>query len=87
MLQSFLRCLDRTDHETLNNSDPNLLARVQVSFFKAYKGLKFEGEEGKSFLQHYGLNELLKVPLTLEHADLELPYNLQVCLDKCLKLT
>jgi len=28
LFQSFLRCLDRTDHETLTNSDPNLLARV-----------------------------------------------------------
>ena len=27
-LQCFLRCLDRTDHETLSNSDPNQLVRV-----------------------------------------------------------
>jgi hypothetical protein len=25
--------------------------------------------------------------MTLEHPDLELPYNIQMCLDKCLKLT
>lgn len=83
LLQCFLRCLDRSDHETLTNSDPNLLARVQVSFFKAYKGLRFDDY----FLQSNGLDELLRVPLTLEHQDIEVPYNIQVCLDKCLKLT
>jgi|LauGreDrversion4_2_1035121.scaffolds.fasta_scaffold55652_3 hypothetical protein len=84
LFQSFLRCLDRTDHETLSNSDPNLLARVQVSFFKGYKGVKLETD---SYLKQTGLDSLLRVPLTLEHADLELPYNVQTCLDKCLKLT
>ncbi len=38
-------------------------------------------------MQSNGLDELLRVPLTLEHPDIEVPYNLQVCLDKCLKLT
>jgi hypothetical protein len=42
LLQCFLRCLDRSDHETLTNTDPSLLARVQLSFFKAYKELKFD---------------------------------------------
>jgi hypothetical protein len=58
-----------------------------VSFFKAYKGLRFEKEDGRLFAQRYGLDDLVKVPLTLEHADIEVPYNVQVCLDKCLKLT
>lgn len=87
LLQCFLRCLDRSDHETLTNSDPNLLARVQVSFFKAYKGLRFDGEDKKHFLQSHGLDEMIRVPLTLENPDIEVPYNIQVCLDKCLKLT
>jgi len=63
------------------------LARVQVSFFKAYKGVKFEREDGRLFVQRYGLDDLVRIPLTLEHQDIELPYNIQVCLDKCLKLT
>lgn len=84
-----MRCLDRTDHETLNNQDPSLLARVQVSFFKSYKGLTFtpNSDACKHFLSINGLDDIIRVPLTLEHPDLELPYNLQVCLDKCLKLT
>ena len=49
LLQCFLRCLDRADHDTLTNSDPSLLARVQVSFFKAYKGLRFEKEDARIF--------------------------------------
>jgi hypothetical protein len=87
LLQCFLRCLDRTEHETLTNTDPNLLARVQVSFFKAYKGLRFEQEDRKHFLQSHGVDDMIRVPLTLEHPDIEVPYNIQVCLDKCLKLT
>jgi hypothetical protein len=71
----------------LTNSDPNLLARVQVSFFKAYKSLRFDGEDRKHFLQNHGLDEMIRVPLTLESPDIEVPYNIQVCLDKCLKLT
>lgn len=71
-----MRCLDRTDHETLTNVDPSLVARVQISFFKAYKGLRFEGEEGNSFLTKYGVDEFLRVPLTLEHPDVEVPYNI-----------
>ncbi len=30
---------------------------------------------------------MIRVPLTLENPDVEVPYNVQVCLDKCLKLT
>lgn len=67
LLQCFLRCLDRNDHETLSNSDPNLLARVQISFFKAYKGLKFDGDDQRLFLQQNGLDAYLRAPLTLEH--------------------
>ena len=67
----------------MTNSDPNLLARVQVSFFKAYKSLRFDGEDRKHFLQNHGLDEMIRVPLTLESPDIEVPYNIQVCLDKC----
>lgn len=87
LFQCFIRCLDRNDHETLTNSDPSLLARVQVSFFKAYKGLHFAGEDGRNFLFRTGLDDLVAAPLTLEHPDLELPYNVEHCIDKCLKLT
>lgn len=68
----------------MTNSDPSLLARVQVSFFKAYKGLKLEGD---AFVKQNGLDDVVKIPLTLEHSDLELPYNIQNCIDKCIKLT
>jgi len=60
----------------LNNSDPSLLARVQVSFFKAYKGIRFDGQDRKHFSQQYGLDEIVKVPFTLEHPDIEVPYNI-----------
>ena len=60
---------------------------MQVSFFKAYRGISFDGPSRSGFLSQFGVDEVLKVPLTLEHQDLELPYNVQVCLDKCLKLT
>lgn len=30
---------------------------------------------------------MIRVPLTLENPDIEVPYNMQMCLDKCLKLT
>lgn len=87
LVQCFLRCLDRSDHETLTNEDPSLLARVQVSFFKAYKGLRFDGEDGKHFLIDHGLDDMIRVPLTLEHPDIDVPFNMQVCIEKCLKLT
>jgi hypothetical protein len=30
---------------------------------------------------------MIRVPLTLENPDVEVPYNVQMCMDKCLKLT
>ena len=65
-----------------------MLARIQLSFFKAYKGIRFDpSEDRKKFLQSHGLDEMIRVPLTLENPDIEVPYNMQMCLDKCLKLT
>jgi hypothetical protein len=60
---------------------------VQVSFFKSYKGLRFDGEDGRQFAYNQGLDEIVRVPFTLEHPDIDVPFNVQVCLEKCLKLT
>lgn len=83
LFQCYLRCFDRENHETLSNKDPNQLARVSISFFKFYQNVKFDQE----FLNTHRIDQFLRVPLTLEHKDFELPYNLHVCLDKCLKLS
>ena len=82
LLQCYSRCLDREFHETLSNEDPDHLARVQMFFFKSYRGQKFDN----SFLQTYKMDEFIKVPLTHEDSDLELPANLQDCMSKCFQL-
>lgn len=81
-----MRCLDRGTHETLTNEDPSLLARVLVSFYKSYKGLRLDPTDPRN-LKQLGLDEIIQVPMTLEDPNIELPYNIQMCLDKCLKLT
>lgn len=83
LFQCFLRCLDRDNHETLSNEDPSKLARIQLMFFKLYQGLRFD----QTFLNKFELDNFLRIPFCLEDRDLELPYNVLVCIDKCLKLT
>lgn len=74
--------MDREFHETLNNEDPDHLLRVQMFFFKCYKGQKFD----KKFLEDHKVDEFMRVPLTYEHKDLELPENLNTSMENCLNM-
>lgn len=72
LVQCYQRCLERQNHDTLTNEDPNHLARVLFLFYKQYHSQKFDNQ----FLQEHELDNFMKVPLTFEHKDLELPNNL-----------
>jgi hypothetical protein len=76
-VQCYQRCLERANHDTLTNADPNHLARVLFLFFKQYQGQKFDSQ----FLYEHYLDEYMRIPLTYEHDDLQLPLNLQNCVE------
>ena len=76
LVQCFIRCLVREDHLTIQNDDPERLAKILVLFFQQFKGTQFND----SFTQELGFDNLIKVRFTLEHEDLELPNKLKKAL-------
>jgi hypothetical protein len=83
VVECYLRALRRKDHEYLVNPDPDFLARLIFMFYKAFFKQSFDDK----FLRLTQLDGFFKVPLTYEHADFELPHNLQTSIEKCLQHT
>ena len=62
LMQVFLWGLERTDHETLDNSDPNNLIEVQTMFLGLSKNQRFD----ETLLRKNKLSGYLKVPMSVE---------------------
>lgn len=57
----------------MSNEDPERLAKILVLFFQQFKNIQFND----AFAREFGLDNLIKVRFTFEHADLQLPAKLE----------
>lgn len=80
LVQCFIRCLKREGHLTIQNDDPDRLAKILVLFFQQFKGTQFND----SFTEDLGFDNLIKVRFTMEHEDLELPPKLKKILKQAI---
>lgn len=58
-MQAYARCQKRTNHATLDASDPIKLIEVQTMFLLLNRGVQFDDK----FLTQHGLDGYLTVPL------------------------
>ena len=61
--------MQRTDHETLDNSDPNNMVDIQTMFLKMNLNLTFDD----AFLRKNQLDGFLRVPMSVESFEVPLP--------------
>ena len=62
MAQTFARTQSRSDHATLDNSDPVKLIEIQTMFMQLNRGVRFDDD----FAQSNGLDGFLRLPLANE---------------------
>lgn len=65
--------MNRDTHETLDNSDPLNTTAILFMFFKMYVTSRFD----KYFLQEYGIDEFMIVPLTIPDDRVDVPEELE----------
>jgi hypothetical protein len=72
LVTCFLRVLNRQNHITLTNDNPELVCRVLFGFFNSFRQLAFN----ESFKETFSIDTFLELNITNETLDIQLPPNL-----------
>lgn len=83
LLTCFLRLSSNPNHSILGMNDPGIALRVVFGFFNSFKNIRFDEE----FLRSNDLDECVKVNLTNDDKDVQLPKNLAQAMIECLKVS
>lgn len=80
LLQCYIRCLKRSGHLTMNNEDPERLAKILLLFFSQFKESKLDD----SLIAKFGFTDVLEARFTHEFEDLDLPNKLERALSNAI---